>query len=216
MDPLDGVVDVETDPDVRWLDQYALRHQPPKAETIAPKTEVSREEPVDLIERPQRASPSPQSNRMSVVQMEATREQPVAQGVQADTGAQKPASWLERGAWLPKDMFASPTAAVKPEEDREPVVPASAVDLEQGDAQATVQPSQPAANPGYFPSLPQVEWPAWMASTAAPSELSEARRRTSIISPTTEDGIGNKSARDGAFTFSKVRTGNWRNTFGVG
>ena len=199
LDPLDGVVDLETDPDVRWLDQYALRHQPPKAETTTQKTQVSREEPVDVIKQPQRAS--------------------VAQGVQVDTGAQKRASWSERGAWLPtdmfasptaavKDMFASPTAAVKPKEDRERAEAASVVDLEQGDAQAMVQPSQPATNPGYFPSLPQVEWPAWMASTAAPSELSEARQRTSIMSPTTEDGIGNKSAGDGFFTFSKVRRGN--------
>lgn len=198
LDPLDGVVDILTDPDVRWLDQYA----------IAPKTEVSREEPMDVIKWPQRASPSPQASRMSVVQMQATREQPVAQGAQADTGAQKRASWSERGAWLPKDMFTSRTAAVKPEEDRERAEAASVVDLEQGDAQATVNPSQPAANPGYFPSLPQVEWPAWMASSAAPTELSEARQRTSIMSPTTEDGIGNKSAGAGFFTFSKVRKGN--------
>ena len=197
-DPLDGVVDILTDPDVRWLDQYA----------IAPKTEVSREEPVDVIKWPQRASPSLQASRMSVVQMQATREQPVAQGAQADTGAQKRASWSERGAWLPKDMFTSRTAAVKPEEDRERAEAASVVDLEQGDAQATVKPSQPAANPGYFPSLPQVEWPAWMASSAAPTEISEARQRTSIMSPTTEDGIGNKSAGAGFFTFSKVRKGN--------
>ena len=197
LDPLDGVV-CETDPDVRWLDQYA----------IAPKTKVSREEPIDVIKQPQRASPNPQASRMSVVQMQATREQPVAHGAQADTGAQKRASWSERGAWLPKDMFTSRTAAVKPEEDRERAEAASVVDLEQGDAQATVKPSQPAANPGYFPSLPQVEWPAWMASSAAPTELSEARQRTSIISPTTEDGIGNKSAGAGFFTFSKVRKGN--------
>lgn len=72
-------------------------------------------------------------------------------------------------------------------------------DIEQGTIeQPEPQSSQP-VNSGYFPSMPQVDWPAWMANTAAPSEISEARQQTSIMSPTTEDGIGNNGA--GAFNF---------------
>lgn len=38
-----------------------------------------------------------------------------------------------------------------------------------------------------------------MANSAAASEISEARKQTSIMSPTTEDGIGTNGA--GAFNF---------------
>ena len=173
----------------------------------------------------------------NAAQVEATREASTAspqQNDQTDTGSQKLAS-SDRGAWLPMTMFGSPPRTdIEADTDRDKAItsattaeqqqpawkawvpgdihwikPAVApqtdqvVDLEKGNA----EPAPEASQPNYFPSLPQVEWPAWMASTAAPSEISEARQQTSIMSPTTEDGIGNDA---GAFNFAKVTRGKVR------
>ena len=114
----------------------------------------------------------------------------------APTAEQQQSAWK---AWFPGDMpWTMPAAAAQ----TDPVV-----DVEQGNAeQAEPRPSQPVENSGYFSSMPQVDWPAWMANnTAAASEISEARKQTSIMSPTTEDGIGTNGA--GAFNFvPKVRS----------
>ena len=95
-------------------------------------------------------------------------------------------------AWVPGDIpWMKPAVATQVEQMID--------DIEQGNVeQPEPRSSQSVEKSGYFPSMPQVDWPAWMANTAAPSELSEARQQTSIMSPTTEDGIGNNP---GAFNF---------------
>ena len=111
----------------------------------------------------------------------------------APTAEQQQSVWK---AWVPGDIPWTKLAATT---QTEQVVD----DIEQGNVeQPEPRSSQPVESSGYFPSMPQVDWPAWMANTAAPSEISEARQQTSIMSPTTEDGTGN----DGAGAFNFVRS----------
>jgi len=136
-------------------------------------------------------------------------------------------TWSERGAWLPTAMFGAPGPDIAVENDRHPAVTSAptseqqqslwqawlpgdmqwftpkletvpeserVVDVEKGNIQPAAEPIE---NQGYCRSLPQVECPAWVATSAAPSGISEARQQSSIMSPTTEDGIGN------TFNFTK-------------